>query len=473
MGTSSHFYDRLKFGLTRRRMLWLSLSSLTAACTAQVPTVTRSPSPTSTSSNETLEIWWTKGLILEEDKAIQKIVQEWQQQRGIPINLSFHKQDDILLKLERADQAGNLPDILYAYKGDLALHPRFAWEGKLVDLSDVIEPAKAFYGQTALEAVSFYNKNSKKRSYYALPLSQEATYVFYQQQLVEQAGLGDRSIPDQWDEFWNYWKEVQNGLRAQNSEVYGLGIQSSPGNSDTYVFFEHILQAYNVQLLDEQGNLQLHLPDVRAGIIRCLKWYTQFYQQGYVPPTATKWLTPDNNRALLNQQVVMTVNPSMSIPVSQQNNQEVYLQQLGTLELPKKPDGSAIEHLISVNQAVILASSQKQEIAKAFLASLTQPNVLQEFVQSSRGRFFPVMPTISDNAFWTNQADPHLSVLSATMRDRSNRLFHSVQAPAYSQVFQQDVWGQAIHQVATGTTTPEQAADKAIQQIQEIFVAWQ
>lgn len=455
-------------GLSRRQMIWLSLSGLTAACTAKTPTKTQSTaSPTSRS----LEIWWTKGFILTEDEAIQKIVKDWERVSSIPVNLSFHKQDDILQKLERAYQAGNPPDILYAYKGDLALNPRFAWEGKLADTSDIIAPVKADYTPTALEAVSFYNNGEKKRSYYGVPLSQEATYIFYWRNLIEQAELGN--IPRKWDEFWQFWQNLPKKLRVKNPEIYGLGIQSSPGNSDTYVFFEYVLQAYNVQLFDEGGKLQLDNPQVRQGIIRCLEWYTHFYRQGYTPTTANKWLTPDNNRALLNRSVAMTVNPSMSIPVSQRDNKEVYFQQLGTVDLPNKPDGKPLEHLVSVNQAVILASSQKQKVAKAFLSYLIQPQVLQYYVKSSWGRFAPVMTQTWQDSFWTNASDPHIPLLAKTLQQRPTRLFYSVKNPAYSQVFQQDVWGNAIAKIATNAVTVEQGADAAIQQIQEIFARWQ
>lgn len=457
-------------GLTRRQMIWLSLSALTTACTVQAPI---KPKPDTGSTRASLEIWWTKGFVLNEDEAIRKIVKDWQKQSNSLVNLSFHKQDDILQKLERAYKAGNPPDILYAYKGDLALNPRFAWQGKLVDISDIVEPVKATYTPTALDAVSFYNSVEKKRSYYALPLSQEATYVFYLRDLVAKAGLGDRTIPNTWNAFWTFWQTLQADLRSQNPNLYGLGIPTSAGNSDTYVFFEHVLQAYNVQLLDGQGNLQLDLPDVRQGIVRCLKWYTQFYQLGYVPPTAVKWLTPDNNRALLNRQVVMTINPSMSIPVSQRDNKDVYFKQLATSGLPNKPDGTPLEHLVSVNQAVILSSSQKQEAAKAFLSYLTQPQVLQDFVKSSGGRFFPVMPESWQDSFWANTADPHIPVLAKTLRDRPTRLFYSVRNPAYSQVFQEDVWGNVISRIANNTITAEQGADEAIRQIKEIFAGWQ
>ena len=467
----NQFYSRrcLRDRFTRRQALWLSLSTLVAACTAKVPTTSERAANRSSAA---LEIWWTKGFVVAEDEAIRKVVKDWQKKHNSPVNLSFHRQDDIVPKLERAYQSGNPPDVLYAYKGDLALNPRFAWDGKLADVSDLIEPLKAAYVSTALEAVSFYNNVEKKKSYFAVPLSQEATYIFYWRDLLQKAGLGDRTLPNRWDDFWNYWKVVQEHLRPQYTNLYGLGIQSAPRNSDTYIFFEHVLQAYNVRLLDEQGKLRLD-PEVRQGIRQCLDWYTQFYKQGYVPSTATHWLSPDNNQALLNRSVAMTVNASMSIPLSQRDNKEVYFQQLGTADFPNKPDGKPLEHLVSINQAVIFASSPKQQAAKNFLAYLMQPQVLAGFVKGSGGRFFPVMPIAWQDEFWTQAADPHLSMQAKTLRDRPTRTFYSVQAPAYSQVFQTDVWGKAISQIATNAVTLDQGVDEAIRQMQQIFAAWQ
>ena len=455
--------------LTRRQAIWLTLSTLVAACSAKAPSTTQMAN---SQSSAALEIWWTKGFILIEDEAIQKVVKDWQGKTNLPVNLSFHKQDDILQKLERAYQSGNPPDILYAYKGDLALNPRFAWEGKLADVSDIIEPVKADYVATALNSVSFYNNVEKKQSYFAVPLSQEATYISYWRDLLKEAGSSDRDIPTSWDEFWNYWKGLQDHLRSHYANLYGLGIQSSPRNSDTYVFFEYVLQAYNVQLFDQQGNLQLDQPSVREGITRCLDWYTQFYKQGYVPLTATHWSSPDNNRALLNHSVAMTVNASMSIPVSQRDNQEVYFKELGTIGFPNKPDGNPLEYLVSINQAVILASSQKQQTAKNFLAYLIQPQVLQSFVKNFGGRFFPVMPEAWQDSFWTNAADPHIPIQAKTLRDRSTRSFYTVRAPAYSQVFQNDVWGTVISRIATNAITVEQGANEAIHQIKQLFLEW-
>ena len=47
---------------------------------------------------------------------------------------------------------GEVPDICYVDHGDFLLIPQSAWNGKLVDVSDVVETQKGEYSQTALTA---------------------------------------------------------------------------------------------------------------------------------------------------------------------------------------------------------------------------------------------------------------------------------------------------------------------------------
>ena len=61
-----------------------------------------------------------------------------------------------------------------------------------------------------------------------------------------------------------------------------MGLPMSMEADNPYQAFEHILEAYNVKLLDESDNLLVDDFQVRQGIIQCLDWYTQFYLQGYI-----------------------------------------------------------------------------------------------------------------------------------------------------------------------------------------------
>ncbi len=113
---------------------------------------------------------------------------------------------------------------MFGYSTDLALSPVLAWQGKLADVSDVIEPVKNLYIPSALVAVNLYNKVENKRSFYAVPIKQNSIHIFYRRDLLTAAGLSDKDIPNDWEGFWNFWKQAQDKLRQQGNEnIYGIG----------------------------------------------------------------------------------------------------------------------------------------------------------------------------------------------------------------------------------------------------------
>jgi multiple sugar transport system substrate-binding protein len=424
--------------------------------------------------NTVLKIWWDKGFTLEEDEALQKLVKRWEQKTGNKIKLSFYNDDELAQKSQRALRAGVPPDLMISLIAERQLNPRLAWAGKLADLSDVIEPVKSFYSKAVLEAVHLYNNVDKKRSYYAIPIHQATIQIFYWRDLIKQVGRKESDIPKDWAGFWEFWKQVQVDLRKQQKkEIYGLGFPFSVGASDTYYLFEQILEAYDVQILDTKGQLRIDDPKVRQGIIDSLDWYAKFYQEDYVPPEAVKWLNPDNNRNLLNRVVVMTPNPTLSIPSAVRQDDDTYRNNLGTIVFPNKPNASSMRHLVTLKEVVLFAQSQNQKIAKDFLTYLIQPEVMGDYLKAAGGRNFPVLKPIWKDSFWTNPADPHISTVAKTLTDGQTRLFYSTQNPAYSLVLEENVWGKALNRIIADGLSPEQAADEIIARIKQIFEQWQ
>lgn len=419
-----------------------------------------------------LKIWWDKGFTVEEDEALQKLVSRWEQQTGNRVKLSFYTTDELPRKAQKAIQAGNPPDILTSHSAERVLIPRLGWEGKLVDVSDIINPVKSLYSETVLEGISLYNNIAKKRSYYAIPVSQGTTLISYWRDLLKLAGRSDKDIPKNWDAFWQFWEQVQDILRTQhNIKIYGLGFPMSSGAGDTYQTFEHILEAYNIQVLDSQGQLQVDTPKVRQGIIDSLDWYTKFYKQGYVPQDAVNWLNPDNNRSLLNRLVVMTPNNSLSIPAAVRQDPDTYHNKLGTLEFPKKPNGKAMRHIVTIRSAVIFTQSKNQKLAKDFLAYLSQPEVAAKYLKAAGGQNLPVQNSGLKNSF-LDPTDSHISTATKVVLEGQTRLFYIVQNPAYSLVLKENIWGKALHRIVVDGISPQQAADEAIERIKQIFAQW-
>ena len=447
---------------------------LAVACNSDTNLITTQVNKTVKSSpDNVLELWWDKGFTSQEDEALQQVISSWEQKTGNQIKLTFYTTDERWLKTLRHLQGGSPPDIFMGHKTESTLTPQLAWEGKLVDVSDAIEQVKNLYSDTVLKTSSYYNNVEQKQSYYAVPIFQSGVHLYYWKDLLKQAGKSERDIPQDWDGFWAFWKQVQDNLNAKRDEkIYALGLPMSVEAGDTYQTFEHILEAYDVQILDSTGQLKVDTPQVRQGIIAALDWYIQSYRDGYIPPDAVRWLNPDNNRSLLNRSILLTPNSTLSIPNAIRQDPELYSNKLGILEFPNKPSGEPMVHLAIVEQAIVFAQSKNQESAKDFLAYLIQPENINNYLKAAEGRHSPVLTTAWKDSFWSDPQDPHISTVTKTLNNTNIKTFDTFNHPAYSLVLNQNVWGQALTRIIKDNISSEEAADEAIAKIKEIFATW-
>jgi multiple sugar transport system substrate-binding protein len=427
-----------------------------------------------TSETTELNIWWEQGMNHDEDEAIRTIVNNWQKQTGNKVRLSFFSSDEFTAKVERTVQAENYPDIIMTPKAERVLYPRLAWQGKLEDVSEIIKPIKNDYPTNILRGITYYNAKNNKRSYYGVPLYQSTVSIYYWQTLLTSVGLNPKDIPQDWDNFWQFWQQAQQKLTEQNQNIFALGLTLSANKStdDSYNQFEHILEAYDVVLFNKQGQLQINRPEVRQGIIDCLDWYAQLYRQGYIPPDAVKWSNADNNRSLLNKLVLMAPNNTLSIPATVRQDANTYYKQLGMTEFPKKPSGKPMRYLIFINQAVIFRDSPHKSLAKDFLRYFIQPQVTIDYLKATGSRNQPIQKSVLSDPYWQNTKDPYIATATQILTTGQTRLFYTVDHPAYSQVLAENVWGLALTQVTVNKIKPEQAADEAIDRINEIFNQW-
>ncbi|MBF2075221.1 MAG: carbohydrate ABC transporter substrate-binding protein [Synechococcales cyanobacterium C42_A2020_086] len=449
-------------------MLGLLVALLLSCHSEPIVNQTGDPGPAA------LRIYWNRGFYPEEDQALQQVIQDWEQQTGTRVELSLISSDDILNQTTIALENNAPPDIVFAHRADYTLQPRWALEGKLMDVSEVIEPVRDRYSPAALESAYLYDKTIQQRRYYGVPIELQTIHIHYWRDLLTQANLQETDIPNDWDGFWNIWKQGQKQLRQKGKEeLYGLGLPLSTKASDTFFLFEQILEAYDIELLDAEGKLRLSDPAVRQGVIDSLTWLTQFYQTGYVPTSALNWVDSDNNVNFLNRVTLMTANPSLAIPASQRGDEAVYQEQIVTREFPLEPDGEPIRYLTSIKQALIFKNSPNPNAAKQFLAYLIQPDRLNQYIKGSLGRWFPVMPDLLKDAFWQDARDPHVSKAVQQLMQHPTRLFYHVLNPAYSQVQSENIWGQAIHRVIVEGQSPEMVVDEAIQHINRIAAEWE
>lgn len=424
-------------------------------------------------AGKTITIWWNQGFYPAEDQALKTMVAAWEKKTGNTVNLTIYNGSDLPAKIISAMTTGQVPDICYIDNADFLLLPQAAWRNQVVDVSDVVNTEKSEYSKTALTAASLYDDATHKRSYYGIPLKQQALHYFFWRPMITAAGYKVSDIPKTWDAYFKFFETVQKKLRAKGQRVYGLGYSMATKDSDSTYLFNQWLVAYGGEIVTPDGKLHTNDPAVRRAAIGALTALTTPYKQGFVPPSAINWGDPDNNSAFYAKQIVMTPNASLSIPVAEQQNKQEYEHDIVTQAGPLGPNGKPVTSLVSVKLAFIPKGAKNVAEAKDFMTYMIQPKVIDAYLVAARGRWLPVMPSlVKTDPFWANPKDPHLSVaVKQELEGPTQPWFHNFN-PAYSDVNAQQIWGKAEANVMQGGMTPAKAVDGAFKQIDAIFAKY-
>jgi multiple sugar transport system substrate-binding protein len=471
--------------LTRRDFTRLSLFGLglgLANCTA--PNQISSLSPMVSTSDADLTIWWEQGYLPEENVGVIQLVRQWEKASGLKADLKLMHitvLEQELLKAVAEPKKYLVPDVVFAISLDAKLAPRLAWSNQLTDVSGILEKHRDFYTPDALTQVTYRNNVVNERHYYAVPIGNAGEYIHCWLNFLEKINATVTDIPSDWDAFWRFWQQAQKQLRSQgHPALHGIGLCMSASGVDTFTSLRWFLDAHNAQVVSNNGELVLPEPENRQKLVDVLKEYTQFYQQGFVPPDAIDWTASGNNSRFLEGGLLMTHNPTLSIPLTQKLDANQYnkdaterYRQIATLSWPRKLDGTPMQPRKGIKQIIILNQGKHPEAAKAFATYLIQPSHLNKLLKEGfKGRFLPVMPQLLSDPYWQNQADPHLST-ALKIQEQPSPVPYEILHPAYSQILSQQVWGEMVLKILKEGDSPVAAADWAINQITSIWREWE
>src|ERR1700709_1288480 len=333
-----------------------------------------------------ITVWFGKGFYKSEDDALLEAIKKFEAKTGIKVELSQYAIQDMIPKTVAALDSGTVPDVAYSDTYDVQAAGKWAFEGKLEDLSDILNPMKSAFAPNTLETANLFNGQTKKKAYYGFPLKQQSMHVQIWGDMLEQAGFKPSDIPTKWADYWSFWcdKVPPAYRKASGSRAYGIGQPMGVESTDSFQSFYTFMDAYNVKLVDDDGKLLVDDPKVREGLIGALKDYTDTYLKGCTPPSSTTWKDPDNNVAFHNHTTVMThnftisiaakwyedsINPSLT-PEQRAAGKKAYEELILTTGFPKKPDGSTMKYRASIKVGVIFADSKNKARAKQFVSFL-------------------------------------------------------------------------------------------------------
>ena len=434
------------------------------------------------SAQEKLTVWWVKGFYKAEDDALFAAIKKYETKyKNVKIELSQYPIQDMIPKTVAALDAGIPPDLAYSDTYDFQTTASWAYDGKLEDISSVINPLRAKFAPNTVETTFLFNNKLQTRSYYAFPIKQQTMHIQYWADMLADAGFKEADIPTTWKEYWSFWcDKVQPAHRQKTGQrSFGIGQPMGVDATDSFFSFLTFMDAYNIKLVNDSGKLLVDDPDVRKGLIAAVTDYTAVYGKGCTPPSSTSWKDPDNNVAFHNKTTVMTHNATISIAakwLDDMNNSALtdaqratakknYTELVKTAGFPNKPDGSKMTYRAAIKTGVIFKDSKNKARAKEFLTFILQEENLTPYVEGSLGRWFPVTKTGQQSKFW--KEDVHRkAVYDQFMAGTST--FEFTKNFRFTQLNNENVWAKAMNRVLNEKVPVDKAVDEMIDRIKTV-----
>jgi multiple sugar transport system substrate-binding protein len=449
--------------LTRRSVLRSSVA-VAAAGTLGRPYIANAAATTA-------EVWFAQGFVPEEDTAFLAMVADYEKASGNKIDQSTIPYAALRQKAVSAITSGAVPDMIEV--ADFALAPIQSWDGKLEDVTEIIEPQKDQFIPTALPCCYFYNNVTKKRAYYVVPMKIAAVPFHIWKSLVEKGGSKISDLPKTWDAFMDFFKPVQKGLRAAGMRnVYACGYQLTANGVDPINTFNAWMIAYGgLNLVTPDGKLHTDDPQVKAAAVQAIKSLTSAFKEGYVPPSCVNWNDADDNNAFHSKLMVMDFDGTISTEVALYHKKEEY-DDILTHGLPLSNDGKELPSQIAIFGPVIPKGAKNVTVAKEFAKYMIQPKVLNQYLKAGLGRWaLPIPEIVNSDPFWLKE-DAHRTAYTTQSVLGPTVPIYEAYNPAIAQVGAEHVIMNAAFSVMNGGASPEPEIDKAFTRIEEIFAKY-
>ncbi len=431
-------------------------------------------------AQEKLVVWFTKGFYPAEDKALDDMVAKFEKKTGVKVELSRYAVQEIIPKTVAALDAKNVPDVSFGHVYDFQVTSKWAFDGKLEDISDVITPLKDKFLKNTIETTFLYNDAAKKKAYYAFPLEQQTIHIQYWKDMLAEAGAKESEIPKTWKAYWDFWcGKVQTGYRKNTGKrIYAIGQPLGVDSTDSFFSFLTFADAYNVKLVDDNGKL-LDTPANRKGLVAAMKDYTDIFNRGCTPPSSVNWKDPDNNVAFHNKTTLMTHNATISIvakwvddvgnekltaaerATAKKNAEEL----IATAAFPNKPDGKPFVYRAAIKTGMIFADSKNKKRGREFVAFILEDDNLIPFVEGALGRWYPVTKSGVARKFW--QDNPHRKIVH-TQFTNGTVPFEFTKNYKFTILNNENVWAKAMNRVVSEKWPVDKAVDEMMKRIKDV-----
>jgi multiple sugar transport system substrate-binding protein len=420
-----------------------------------------------------LVVWWEKGYYDQETEAVGEIIAAFKQSSGKHVELVLLNEEEHPGAIAAALGAGHPPDVAFGTLMEDYIS-EWAFDDRLVDVSEAVGHFSDLFDPHALDRATLVNATTARKALYARPIGRTNNHVHVWKSLLEQAGFTLADVPREWSPFWSFWCDyVQPAIRGAlgRDDIWGVALPMS-AVYDTHFEFLQFVAANQADYVTRDGRLMLDDPQIRQKLVEILDSYTAVYKKGCTPPDAIAWGNTGNNKAFLDQTVVMTANDTLSIPNTlKQSRPDDYAKNSATIEWPLGPASEAFPIMGNIYLAVVFKDGAHVDTAKEFVRFLVAEGWLAHYLDFAGERMLPAIVKLREGPLWLDPSDRHR--MASVMQLASRPLVHSYAASSgswrHDLVEQEYVWGNAVHRVTAEGIGPEQAVDEAIARIKQIL----
>ncbi len=203
----------------------------------------------------------------------QELVDTWNANNDSQIELTVIPSGEFVTKMGAAIAAGEPPDIASI---DLIYTPAFASTGQLVDITDFVKELPYADDLTpAHMALGLYEGRN-----YAVPTAVDGSFIVYNKDLFEQAGLDAENPPSTWDEML----EAARAINALGDDIYGYWFSMNCAGCNAFTFLPFIWASGGDVLSDDYSEATL----LEDPIVReALEFYNTIWEEELVPEGAS------------------------------------------------------------------------------------------------------------------------------------------------------------------------------------------
>jgi multiple sugar transport system substrate-binding protein len=148
-----------------------------------------------------------------------------------------------------------------------------------------------------------------------------------------------------------------------------------------------------------------------------------------------------------------------------------YDQNTATIALPSDVAGRPLVLFGEIYRVVVLKSGRDPALASDFARFLAEDGSLAHWPTFAGDRYLPPMRKLVEQPFWLDVSDPHRMRVAIQIMTLPHQLNRGVPDKDWQsqRVWDEHVWGNAVHRVVADGITPEHAVDDAIARIKQIL----